>query len=47
MLQLSYLCIKCVIMFVEISLIAAVLSDWKGQLCAKEMQSSEGKSAVQ
>lgn len=47
MLQLSYLCIKCAIMFVEISPIAAVLSDWKGQLCAKEMQSSEGRSAVQ
>lgn len=46
MLQLS-VCIKCMIMFVEISPIAAVLSDWKGQLCAKEMQSSEGKSAVQ
>ena len=47
MLQLSYLYIKSVIMFVEISPIAAVVSEWKGQLCAKEMWSSEGKSAVQ
>lgn len=46
MLQLSYLYIKSVLIFVEISPIAAVLSEWKGQLCAKEMQSSEGKSAV-
>lgn len=47
MLQLSYLPIKSVIIFVEISPTEAVLSEWKGQLCAKEMQSSEGKSAVQ
>lgn len=46
MLQLSYLYVKLVLIFVEISLIAAVLSERKGQLCAKEMQSSEGKSAV-
>lgn len=47
MLQLSYLCIKSVIMLVEVSPIAAVLREWKGQLCAKEMQFSEVKSAVQ